>query len=54
MAEDTKNRYVEAVGRRKTSSARARLTEASKASFLINDKAIEDYFKTEEIRKIAT
>lgn len=54
MAEDTKNRYVEAVGRRKTSSARARLTEASKASFLINDKAIEDYFKTEELRKIAT
>jgi small subunit ribosomal protein S9 len=57
MAESTiktKDRYVEGIGRRKTSVARARLTETSKASYVINDKDIADHFKTEELRKIAT
>lgn len=47
MAETkTKAKYIEAVGRRKTSVARARLEEASKQSFSINDKELHDYFKT--------
>jgi len=49
-----KDRYIEAVGRRKTSVARARITEASKSSFEVNEKDIAETFKTEELRKIAT
>jgi small subunit ribosomal protein S9 len=50
---ETKNKYIEAVGRRKTSVARVRATKATKASFVINDgKSIEDYFKTEAQRII--
>ena len=39
-------RYVEAVGRRKTSVARVRMTEATKLSFTVNDRAVEEYFPT--------
>jgi|ERR1035437_9645128 small subunit ribosomal protein S9 len=49
----TKHKYIEAVGRRKTSIARVRATQATKASFVINDgKSIEDYFNTEARRVI--
>jgi len=52
---ETKAKYVEAVGRRKTSVARVRLTPASKNSFSINDgKSVEDYFLSETQRIIAT
>ena len=53
MEATTKTKYIEAVGRRKTSNARARLTEASKNSFSINDRELEDYFKVPMQRKIA-
>ncbi len=43
-------RYVEAVGRRKTAIARARLTPAPKTSVRINDREVEQYFQTEELR----
>ena len=46
-------RYIEAVGRRKTSAARVRLTPASKNAFKINDRDLASYFPTEELRKIA-
>ncbi len=46
-------RYIEAVGRRKTATARVRLTPATKASFMVNDKALEDYFPTKELQLIA-
>ncbi len=53
MAE-TKEKYIEAVGRRKTSIARVRATPASKNSFDINGgKSVNDYFKTEAQRLIA-
>jgi small subunit ribosomal protein S9 len=53
MSETTKdNKYIETVGRRKTSIARARLTPAAKASFVINDKSVEDYFTVAEQRAI--
>jgi small subunit ribosomal protein S9 len=45
-------RYTEAVGRRKTASARVRITPASKNSFKINDRDLASYFPTEELRKI--
>ncbi len=52
MAEDKK--YIQAVGRRKTSTARVRLFEASKNSFSVNDRELAAYFPTSELQKIAT
>jgi small subunit ribosomal protein S9 len=40
-------RYIEAVGRRKTSTARARITPASKLTVTVNGKKVEEYFPTE-------
>ena len=44
-------RYIGAVGRRKTSTARVRITPASKFSIMINDRELESYFPTAELRK---
>ena len=51
---DTTNKYIETVGRRKTSIARVRLTPSAKSAFTVNDKSIEDYFKVAEQRYIVT
>ncbi|OGI76463.1 30S ribosomal protein S9 [Candidatus Nomurabacteria bacterium RIFCSPHIGHO2_02_FULL_42_19] len=48
----SKETYVEAIGRRKTSTARVRIREASKTGFLVNDKDSREYFKTEEGRRL--
>lgn len=45
-------RYVEAVGRRKTAVARVRLTPSSKMTFECNDKELEAYFPTDELQGI--
>lgn len=50
----TKKRYIEAIGRRKTATARVRITPATKNSYLINDKELAAYFPTEELQKIVT
>lgn len=50
----TKNKYIETVGRRKTSIARVRITESSKNSFQVNKLTLDEFFKTAEQRKIAT
>ena len=47
MPESTKN-YTVAVGRRKTASARVKLTPASKTTIMVNGVPAEDYFKTKE------
>jgi small subunit ribosomal protein S9 len=52
MAEDKK--YIETVGRRKTSVARVRLTEAGKSSLLINKRELAHYFPTADLQRIAT
>jgi len=44
MTAKTETRYIEAVGRRKTSVARVRITPATKTSYEINGKALADYF----------
>lgn len=49
---EAKHRYVEAVGRRKTSTARVRLTPATKASFIVNGKDAKEYFHTEGERRL--
>lgn len=48
----SKETYVEAVGRRKTSTARVRLREAGKASFIVNGKDAKIYFQTEDARRL--
>jgi small subunit ribosomal protein S9 len=53
MSETTK-KYIEAVGRRKTSIARARLTPSTKTSFVVNEKPIEEYFKVAQYVHTAT
>jgi small subunit ribosomal protein S9 len=53
------DKYIEAVGRRKTSVARVRITPidkaqgkpASKISIIINEKEFEKYFSTQELRE---
>jgi len=55
MAEKTtkeNEQYIEAVGRRKTSTARVRLTPAAKSSFVVNGKDAKDYFQTEGERRL--
>ena len=49
-----KSRYYEAVGRRKTAVARVRLYESSRQSVMINDKSVDEYFPTAELRHIGT
>jgi small subunit ribosomal protein S9 len=44
--------YVEAVGRRKTSTARVRIWQATKSNFIVNGKEAKEYFKTEEERRL--
>ena len=44
-------RYIEAVGRRKTSVARVRITPASKLSITVNDREFETYFALPEYKK---
>ncbi len=42
----TDTKYTTAVGRRKTASARVKLTPAAKNSVVVNGKSAVDYFKT--------
>lgn len=55
MATTTKKdeKYIETVGRRKTASARVRITPASRMSVVVNDKTPEAYFPTEGLRMTA-
>jgi len=51
--EDKNTKYTEAVGRRKTSVARVRISPASKTTISVNDKDIKDYFPTSEMELIS-
>ena len=51
MTAKTEERYIETVGRRKTSVARVRITPASKTVLTINDSEFEKYFPTQELRQ---
>ena len=53
MATKTTSKYYEAVGRRKTSSARVRIVPASKTSVIVNEKDHTDYFKTKELQNLS-
>lgn len=51
--EDKNTKYTGAVGRRKTSVARVRISPASKTTISVNDKDIKDYFPTSEMELIS-
>lgn len=48
----TKEKYIEAVGRRKTSTARVRIHKTTKPGFIVNGQEAKDYFKTEDQRML--
>jgi small subunit ribosomal protein S9 len=52
--EKSKKTYIETIGRRKTSTARVRMTPATKQSYEINGKDLATYFATTELQKIVT
>jgi len=41
----SKNKYHEGIGRRKTASARVRITPAKETKVVVNDKKLDEYFK---------
>ena len=47
------DKYIETIGRRKTASARVRITPAPKTSYEINGKTVEQYFPTKELQMVA-
>ena len=53
IKEKSTERYIEAVGRRKTAIARARLTPATRMSVVVNGKDINTYFPTQALQLAA-
>lgn len=49
----TAERYIPAVGRRKTATASVRITKGS-TGFVVNGKDVKDYFKTTELIRVAS
>ena len=49
----TKDRYFEAVGRRKTAVARVRLISTVKGHFTVNELPLKDYFRTLTLQTLA-
>ena len=45
-------KYIETVGRRKTGTARVRITPGAKEGFIVNGKDFASYFPTEELQSI--
>ena len=41
----TEKRYIEGIGRRKTATARVRLTPAGATTFVVNNRPLEEYFR---------
>lgn len=52
--ESTKEKYIEAIGRRKTAFARVRITPASKQSVIVNDRELTKFFTVRELVNIVT
>lgn len=50
----TKDKYFEAVGRRKTAIARVRLFPTGKSGYEVNGKSLETYFPVRELQATAT
>jgi small subunit ribosomal protein S9 len=39
--------YIEGIGRRKTATARVRITPATETTIVVNEKSLKDYFQNE-------
>jgi small subunit ribosomal protein S9 len=50
MTATKEHKYIEAVGRRKTSVARVRMTPATKTTITVNDREFENYFPVAQMR----
>ncbi|MEM9336298.1 MAG: 30S ribosomal protein S9 [Patescibacteria group bacterium] len=44
--------YIEGIGRRKTATARVRLTPAKETKITVNDRPFEEYFPHESLRQV--
>jgi small subunit ribosomal protein S9 len=53
MADKKKLTYIEATGRRKSSTARVRIFSNKKGNFIVNDKDLADYFSSDHQRGTA-
>lgn len=54
MATKKSDKYIETVGRRKEAIARVRLVEGKSNTITVNDKALADFFKTENLQTLAS
>jgi small subunit ribosomal protein S9 len=52
MSMEKTDKYIETIGRRKTSVARVRMTEASKNTIVVNEKEYEVYFPTKALQLV--
>jgi small subunit ribosomal protein S9 len=52
MTKEANKKYIEAVGRRKTSTSRVRIFEGEDG-FMVNKKPVNEYFKIERFRETA-
>lgn len=50
MAKDTQ--YIETIGRRKTATARVRVTKGTKNDIEVNGKSAKEYFKTDRLLSV--
>ena len=48
-----KEKYIETIGRRKTASARVRISKAKNDEVVVNEKDFEEHFPTKELQGIA-
>lgn len=48
MTTKSEERYIESVGKRKSSIARVRITPASTSTYIVNDKKMDDYFDVDD------
>lgn len=46
------DKYIEKVGRRKTASARVRITPGAKNEVTVNEQKLHEYFPTEELQSV--
>ena len=53
VIKEKESRYTETVGRRKTATARARLTPSKTEKMVVNGKSVADYFKTATLQGAA-
>ncbi len=45
-------KYIEGIGRRKTATARVRLTPAKERSVIVNDKPLAEYFNSQALEHV--